>query len=177
MSQVRNFKLPIAIRQTAATAAASVVWAMRNLGGRVIAVRRVGVNAMFDGTAAASSSQYQLARFRTATPTAGAALTVVKANTDDGATTVTDARVLDTGLTPGAMTFDAAMCSMGAPRQVGACAQYVWEWSPGDPQAPAARPLLIKPQDGLCILVGVTAVIGDGLQGMIEWDEFGGAQG
>jgi hypothetical protein len=175
---IRGYNLPIAIRQTAASAADSVVWSMRNLGPgksrRAIAIRRISVNVMFDGVAAASQSQYKLCRFRDATPTIGTALTVVKQNTDDTDSIVTDARFLDTGLTVAGVTFDAAMQIMGAPRQVGACAQYVREW-PGIMSGQGSGALIIKPDDGLCLRLGVAAVIGDGIQGFIEWDEHGGA--
>lgn len=176
MPQIRGYQLPIAVRQTAATAAAACVWAMRNLGipNRPIALRRLAVNVMFDGTPAASQSQYQLARFRTVTPSLGTALTVVKQNTDDAASVVTDARFLDTGLTIAGVAFDTAAMSMGAPRQVGAGCQYVREW-PGIMDGQGSGAFIIKPTDGLCILLGATAVIGDGIQGAIEWDEIGGS--
>src|SRR3990167_1796754 len=93
-----GYLLPIRVRQTAATASGTV-WSMRALtAGKKVYVRRIVVNCMFDGTAAASTSQYNLLRFRTATPTAGTALTVVKRDTADPTSIVTDARFLDTGL-------------------------------------------------------------------------------
>jgi hypothetical protein len=176
MPAIRGYQLPIYLRQTGATAADSTVWAMRNLGvpSRAIYLRRLAVNVMFDGTAAASTSRYELRRFRTATPTNGTALTVVKQNTDEAASVVTDARFLDTGLTVAAVTFDTPAMAMGAPRQVGACASYVREW-PGMMAEQGSGAFIIKPTDGICLRLGVASVIGDNIQGWIEWDEVGGA--
>lgn len=176
MSQVRGYQLPIFIRQTAASIAGVVVWSMRNLGPgtqrRPLYLRRFQVNVMFDGTPAASQAQYQLKRFRTATPTAGTAVTVVKQNTDDGATVVTDARFLDTGLTVAGVVSDAPIMTMGGPRALGST-WYGREW-PGMLSAQGSGALIIKPDDGLLIDLGQAAVIGDGIQGWMEWDEVGG---
>lgn len=176
MSVIRSYMLPIAVRQTAATVAGKAVWAMRSLGiaPRTIYIRRILVNIMFDGTPAGSQAQYQLVRFRGATHTGGSALTVIQKNVDDAATAVTDARFLDTGLTDAGVTYDAMIASFGGTRQNAASNQYPIDW-PGHAM-PDARPLMIKDRDGLALLLGVAAVIGDGIQGFIEWDEHGGRQ-
>lgn len=163
MVRARAYALPVSVRQTGATAAASVVWAARNTSTRVVYVPRVVVVAQFDGTAAASTSRYELRRFRTATPTGGAALTV--ASLRGGAVTpgIGDARVLDTGLTLGAATKDEPLATVGAARQVASSAPLIFR--------PESGPLELLPDDGLWIELGVTAVIGDSLTGCVEFYE------
>lgn len=177
MPNIRGYRLPIALRQTAASVANSVVWAMRNLGipNRPVWLRRLQVNASFDGTAAASTSEYQLQRFRTATPSGGAALTVVKHNTDDGASVITYAEVLDTGLTVAGVDFDTSGLAIGAPRQVGASSQFDFEWEGLAAGGANSGMFIVKPTDGICLRLGVAAVIGDALRGYIYWEEAGGA--
>src|SRR5215831_6121367 len=144
MPPFRAYSLPIAIRQTAATAANAVPWAMLlpSTARRAIVMRRLIANVMFDGTAAASQSAYQLKRFRSTTPSGGTALTPIPHNLlDKGATGVSNASVvtasfLDTGLT-----------------------------------VASGRALTIDPGDGLCLALGVVAVVGDGIQGWVSWDE------
>lgn len=172
MATVRGYTLPLFIRQTSTNG--GVVWAMRNLGQKAIYVRRIMVNVLFDGTTTPSQSQYQLSRFRTATPTAGTAQTVIKRNTSSAASVVTDARFSDLGLTQGGMVIDTPMLSMGAPRTPGACAQYLYDW-PAFLTDTTREPMIVPALDGLCLVLGVVAVIGDGIQGLIEWDEAGGA--
>lgn len=169
----RSFSLPVNIRQSAATTAGNVVWAMRNLSQyRALWVRRIDLNAMFDGAPATSTSVYRLLRFTTATPTAGTAITPVPINTRGAspapASIVTDARFLDTGLTQGAMAYpEDAFALVGAPRAVGAVAFLNREW--GDFNE--TRRLVVPPGEGIAIRLGLDAVVGDTLQGNIEWFE------
>lgn len=173
MPMLRGYMLPIAVVQSAATASPATVWAMRNTSARrLVYLRQAVVNVMFTGTAAATMSQYQFVRFRTATPTGGSALTVFESNaTDPSASTVTDARFVDTGLTVAGMTFDAPLAYAGAPRQLGASAQYVFDWEPAIASEPS--PVVLAPGEGLCIQLGVAAVIGDSIMGYVEWNEMG----
>lgn len=189
MPTIRSYTLPIQVRQTATTAAGALVWAMRNLGvpGRVIYLRRLAVNVLFDGTGAASQSSYQPVRFRGATPTGGVALTPFKPNFEDAtlgaASVVTDARVLDTGLTVAGVTFDGGAtqipaASFGCQRGSGPSAQYLLDYPGYDATGFNCRePVRLKLGDGLALALGQVAVIGDGIQGLIEWDEVGGAAG
>lgn len=175
MATIRGYMLPIAFRQSAATAADSTIWAMRNLGAnRTLYIRRLVLAVSFDGTAAATTSQYEVRRFRDATPTGGTALAVVKKNTTETASAVTDARFVDTGLTVAGVTFDAPSITAGAPRQVAAVGQFVHEW-PGMAAGQSSGAFIVTGLDGLCIRNGVTAVVGDAVRGWIEWDEIGGA--
>lgn len=175
MATTRSYSLTVVVRQTAASVPGTTIWTMYNGGSRIIRLRRVMLNVQFDGAGAASDSLYGLVRFRGAVPTGGGALGVVKNNQGSGTSTVTDARLLDTGLTVAGVTFDTPFIGMSCPRTAGATAQYKMDW-PTQSQS-MTEPMIIVPLDGLAITLGNTAVIGDSIAGMIEWDEFGGPAG
>lgn len=162
------YMLPIRVRASAATAATATVWAMHNLGAKVVKIRKIYIAAAFDGTAAASVSDWQLTRFRTATPTGGSAIPVIPKKTSYGASSVTDARFLDTGLTVGAMTFDGAFAQIAGARQVGSSNAYWFVVSGLDT---IYEPIELAINDGLCIRTAVAQVIGDSISGGIEWEE------
>lgn len=163
----RVYTLPVQVRQNAATVVDALVWSARNTLAKVVQVRRIYLAAGFDGVAAMSVSQYKLIRFRTATPSGGAALAVqgLRAN---GAVTgqgITDARVLDTGLTVTSVTFDGPFAYVGAPRQLGVAVAFDYcFYADGDP-------LELVEGDGLGIRIGVTAVIGDSITGYVQFAE------
>lgn len=179
----RRYYLPIAVRQTAATASTAVVWEILNPPSslRRVHLRRLFVNVMFDGTSAASQSQYQLSRFRSTTPAAGSAQTVVKQIVSDatvGKDSVVTSRFLDTGLTVAGIAVDAPGASFGAPRTQGASCQYNMDYPAAEAVGDTLKgQLVLEPGDGLALVLGVAAVIGDGIQGWVEWDEMGGASG
>lgn len=172
MATTRSYSLTVVVRQTAASVPGTTIWTMYNGGSRIIRLRRVMLNVQFDGAGAASDSLYGLVRFRGAVPTLGGALGVIKNNQSAGASTVTDARLLDTGLTVAGISFDGPFIGMSCPRTAGATAQYKVDW-PAIAQSPL-EPMIIVPLDGLAITLSNTAVIGDSISGMIEWDEFAG---
>jgi hypothetical protein len=162
------YTIPIGIRQTSAAAADQTVWSARNLSAKTILCKRIYVACAFDGTAAPSTSRYHFARFRTATPTAGATVAPIGLRARGEivapfAIGLTDARVLDTGLTVTSVTFDTPFAFAACPRGLtGTGVTFVF--------APCT-PLDLAPNDGLCIRVGVTAVIGDSLTGWAEFEE------
>lgn len=189
MGNIRGFSLPIAVRQTATTAAAAVVWAMLNplTSKKPLYLRRLFVNVMFDGTPAASQSQYLVKRFRGTTIIDGTALTPQSHNRlDKGALGVNQvsavtAAFLDTGLTLAGITFDGAGI-VGAPavfgnaRQVAAGAQYAMDYDAMDSGSgfSGRGAFCLDIGDGVALVLGQTAVVGDGIQGYASWDEMGG---
>lgn len=167
-----EYMLPVFVRHTTAAAANSLVWAMRNLGTRSLYLTRVSLVASFSGTAAASHSRAALLRFRSATPTGGTAMTVVKMNTADGASAVTDARFLDTGLTVTGVTFDTSFLDLSCQRQVSASGVYSWSDADRLDGLRATRgKMIIAPNDGLGLRLVNAAVIGDCYAGGIAWVE------
>jgi|SRR5262245_7549336 len=179
MPNIRAFSAPIALRQTATTAANAVPWAMLlpTTAKRPITLRRFLANLSFDGTAAASTSQYQLKRFRSTTPSGGTALTPQAHNKTDfgpGAVAIPSlvaVSFLDTGLTVAGIAVDGPIISMGCARQTSAGGYYDMAWEVTETGA-SGRAITIDPGDGLAIALGLVAVIGDGIQGMISWDEW-----
>jgi hypothetical protein len=130
----------------------------------MVYLREFNLTAAFDGTAAASSSWYDLERFRTATPTGGTTLAAQSLRgvpTASLGAALTDIRFLDTGLTKGAATNDEPWFSMGCPRgATGGSVPYDWCGS-----------FEIVPGDGIWIALGVVAVIGDSIAGNMVFEE------
>lgn len=165
---VGAYMLPIFIRQSAATAGGAVVWAMRNGAALKAFIRRIFLVASFDGTAAASHSQWEIERFTTATPTAGTAISVVKKKFAGIASTVADARFLDTGLTITGVVLDNPFMYVGNPRQNGATSEFVYPYSR---DLEDQEDFTLDLNEGLAIKLTSAAVIGDSIRGYVEWDE------
>jgi len=118
------------------------------------------LSAGFNGTAAASSSIYNLIRFRTATPTGGAALTPILLS-GAGTVGIGDARVDEAGLTVTSVTFDTPWAQVGHPRQHGAVPYYQHNVA-----------LELPTGDGLGIRLGALAVAGDSITGWVTFEEY-----
>src|SRR3989304_1913436 len=67
-----NIRVPN-VRLTAAIAAGSLIWAMRYNGANILRVKSGSLQASFDGTAAATTQEYQIVRFSAANTTGGTA--------------------------------------------------------------------------------------------------------
>jgi len=165
-------------RQTVIDTAGGTFWAMRNnTSGRVIYIRRILLIVSFDGTAAATTSRFDLARFSGATPSGGTAVTLpggaIKKRTGYGNSNLLDARwIAGTagGLTMTSITVEAAFASVGVSRgvtgSVGVCSLEF-----GDAGSHPNDRFELAVGEGLAIQAGVTGVVGDMFQGCIEWDE------
>lgn len=164
------YALPVNIRQTAATVANSTVWTMRNGASKKMFLRRILLQILFDGTAAAATTlKYMLARFSAATPTGGTALTAVKMQSTFPATTLADARFLDTGLTTTGITFETEWATLAIPASVTNGVVHVPIPFIGSNEA--KEPFVLAPNEGLAIRLQNAAVIGQGISGSIHWDE------
>src|SRR3990172_1354832 len=67
-----NIRVPN-VRLTAAIAAGSLIWALRYNGANILRVKSGSLQASFDGTAAATTQEYQIVRFSAANTTGGTA--------------------------------------------------------------------------------------------------------
>jgi len=155
-------------RLTAAIAVNSAIYAFRNGASKVIKIKRIYLICGFDGTAAATTSCYQLQRFSAATPSGGTALTAIKKKTTLGASTIVDARYnYAAALTVTGITFETSFVETGCARQVNAV--QILQMCAG----PETQESIIElqPNEGLAIRLGVAAVIGDNIGGYIEWEE------
>jgi hypothetical protein len=165
-------------RDTAARTAAGAFFAIRNnTSGRTIYIRRIVMTATFDGTGAATTSRLDLARFSGATPSGGTAITLpggaIKKRNSYGSSNLLDARFITGtagGLTMAGTTVETAFACFGVARgATGGSATFIQEF--GSAGAYPTDRFELATGEGLCVLAGVTGVIGDGFIGSIEWDE------
>ena len=159
-------------RFTAAIAGSNVIWGIHNGNSLTMRVRRVVVQAGFDGAAAATTSEFQLSRFSAASGTnftGGAAIGAVKRATSMNVSTFAAASFnYGAALGVAGITFDAdQFLSWGVQRQVSA--NVALEMRSADPQYESI--ITLAPNEGLCIRCGVATVIGDSIGGMVEWTE------
>lgn len=171
MPVLRGYSVGVAIRQSAATVASSLVWSLLNTSlTKTLFIRRITMNVLFDGTGAPSSALYNMGRHRTGTPTGGVA-TPAALRDDKNPASQTLVQVLDTGITPVATPDAAKILAMSVPRGTsGGSCYYNFEW-PTLPDEGDGDGISIAPGVGLGIYLGAIAVIGDGLVGSVEWDE------
>lgn len=158
------YSLPISIRQSAGTAAGTIVWSMRNnsLSPKIIMIERINLVMSFDaGTPLTRASlRYELVRFNTATPTGGTSISPTMMDSNAPATLVTDARFADTGLSVTGVVFENSFASIGCPASDGASSSYSRD-----------IPIKLAAGEGLAIRLNVAAVVGQGLFGEIIWSE------
>lgn len=162
----------INVRQSAATAANSTIWTMRNVSGpATVYIRHIRLMVSFDGTAAATTTlRYDLMRFDTATPTGGTAVTVVKKRSTYGTSVVSDVRFLDTGLTTTGVNFGAAFHTVGLAASVtNGIMEEDLDYATSIERYNA--PFELASGEGLAIRLNVAAVVGLSIRGSVTWDE------
>jgi hypothetical protein len=168
---VGSYLLPISIRQTAASEAGVTVWSMRNGATYTCNVKSIHLVMGFDGTASLGAVElsYCIQRFSTATPSGGTALTAIKKRSADGASSIADARYLDTGLTVTSVVFETDAIVLGLPgTATGICVPFNIPLEiPG--QKYGTFDLAVN--EGLCIRLKTAAIVGQELSGFIQWDE------
>jgi hypothetical protein len=151
------------IRQSAATAAGAVVWAMRNPvgSGKTIFIERIYLNGDFNATTPVGRVllSYALRRFTGADPTGGTLLTPGKNDTDDVDSVVTVMRQLDTGL-GGAMVLETGHVGLIGFPSFGTF---------GSPYVRNETSIKLKPGEGLAIALNAAAIVGQELSGEITW--------
>lgn len=165
-----SYVADINVRQTAASAIGTTIWTMRNTGALTALIRQISLIMAFDGTAAAATTlRYDIARFSGATPTGGTAVTPVKKRNSYGASSVTDLRFLDTGLTTTGITFESAFHTIALPVSVtsGNAQLHLPFTLPGERYSPFE----LATGEGLAIRLNVAAVIGLSLTGSVHWDD------
>lgn len=159
------YSAPVNIRQTAATAANSTVWTMRNAAAstKTVYIERITLLMAFDTATPITRSlqRYDLVRFSAATPTAGTAITVVSMDSSNAATGVTDVRFVDTGLTTTGVTFGAAFATIACPATDATTTQFSRD----------GIALKLAPGEGFCIRLTVAAVAGQSVAGEVVWSE------
>lgn len=153
-------------RFTGALAAGTMLFSMRNSTTRRLKIVRTVLIASFDGTAAATTAQYSVRRFTTATPTAGTALTllVVPEDTTKPATQIADARcaTASAGLTITSVVVGnpivGVACSRGGTGQTTVIDH--------------SQDIVLNSSEGICVQYDGTGVIGDALTVTMYWGEY-----
>lgn len=163
---INYYSAPVAIDQTAATAANATVWSMRNPSAstRTVYIERIYLNTTYDDATPVTRQtvRYNLCRFSTATPTAGTVITAIKMDNANPLTQVTDIRFLDTGLTTTGVVFESAFATLSQPATGGiGGTNFVLD----------KTSLKLAAGEGLCIRLATAALNGIGLCGQIVWSE------
>jgi hypothetical protein len=160
------YMLPIGVRLSAAVAAGSKIWAMRNGASKRMLISRILLRSGFDGTAATSSALYEFMRFADATPSGGTAISPVKKDTTYAASTLADARYNGAAaLTVTSVTFEDAFLQHYSARQLNHVSALNLEFDD------MSRMIVLNPNEGLAIELNVVAVVGDTISGAIYWLE------
>lgn len=163
-----SIRVPCA-RLTAAVAAASLIWAMRYNGANILRVKSGSLQASFDGTAAATTSEYQIVRISAANPTGGTAIQPVATDTTYAIPSI-DARFnYAAALTVAGVTIATEFAAeWGTQRQVSATNMLLI----ANRQALYSSFLDLRAGEGIAIRLGVVAVVGDALGGYFELQEY-----
>ena len=166
---------PVTVRQSAASAAAVVAWALWNPTGsvKIVHVRSIQLQMFFDGTAAATLMKYELIKYTGVTALTGAvAVSALHKRTSLSGAKVSSAGVLDTGIT---MTGGAAQVGIpiGAQGRVTQTATNFQSTLLGPLSANErgtinAMAIELAAQEALAIRLLATAVIGDNIVGLVE---------
>jgi hypothetical protein len=159
-----EYVVPVSIRQSANTAANATVWAMRVDPGasKSVFIERIYLSASFDaGTPIGRALlRYSIGGFGSATPTGGTSLSVISLDSANPASVVTDARLLDTGLTTSGVNFQSPAFGVGVPACDGSVVPFDFTGA-----------IRLQPGQGLYIRLFTAAVIGLGLNGYVQWKE------
>lgn len=161
-----RYAAAFSLRQTAASAANTTVFSMRNAAAstKVVFIEKMIFNMSFNATApvARTNLSYIMQRFNTATPTGGTVIVVGKMDADDAATSVTDVRFLNTGLTVAGVVFETGVQALiYSPNSGTAVSNYTDD----------AVGIKLKAGEGLAMLLGAAAIIGQEIGGVIVWSE------
>lgn len=154
------------IRQTATTAAGSTIWTLRHPTGtgKYVYIERLYLVMNFDVATPVTRQtlRYQFARFSTATPTGGTALTAVKSDSTLSNSIITDIRQLDTGLTMTSVVVESAFMTIGRPAVDGSGPSILDISDLG---------FVLAPGEGFCIQLDQNALTGQTINGTVWWSE------
>jgi hypothetical protein len=162
----------VLIRQSATTAANTMVWSLFNTSSTIFnRIRSVRLAVVFDQTATgATTKAYYLQRIATAVPSGGTAITPTTKRTGD-ASSIADVRFADTGYTTTSMTTVASpFCKIAIPISatgtinVMALPFYIM----GER---LFSPIELGQNEGIGIFLNEQTAIGMGIAGQVEWDE------
>ena len=162
----------ILVRQSAATAAGAVVWAIRNPYFNItVSIMKIYLQLSFDGTGTNILMRYELIKGTGCTAMSGGAIVVPLIKRTSIGQSNTEIRVLDTGLTLTGVTFDSSFHTM----TWGRMAPSTSVQSPSPPYLLdySKYPIELATNEVLAIRNGPTnnSVIGDTVIGSVEFVE------
>lgn len=167
-----SFLSNILLRQSATTAADSLVWSLFNTSSTVkMRIRSIRQIIMFDGTTAAATTRaYYWQRTGTAAPTGGSTITPTKKRSGSNAS-VADLRFVDTGLTRGSnASVGSPFIKLATPISVtGNAIPFLGQF-----HVMAERlisPIELGQNEGIGLFLNEQTTIGFGTAGVVEWDE------
>lgn len=157
-------------RHTAADAAESVIYAMRNpvSSGKLLEISRLTLTTGFDGASATSESGHGWRRFSGASPTGGSSPARIKHSTrvksigTSGASVVTDASIKEGAVLTLAAAFEGYFDEQVIPMAVGSVIKSITEYWPR---------FQLQPGEGIALSNTLVAVIGLTASGFVEWEE------
>ncbi len=164
----------VKVRQSATTGAGVVVWGLYNSSStKIVHIRRMLLEAYFDGTGAVTVMEYEIGKMTGITTfSGGTVVTPSHKITSQSGAQVSSARVLDTGVTTTGGTFQGQCMVIAAPRNTLSATAY----SPV-----VVFPIQMNNNDGvvmqlvqneaLVIRQLTTSVVGDRIQGFVDFSE------
>lgn len=163
----------VKVTATGTAAANTIIWVLRNSGsaGRVLYISRIYIQCAFNGTGAATEQRYQFLKYTGVTAFGGSptAITPLLKRTSLGAPPDVSAAFLDTGLTltngvAGAIWWEVIWNRLthSATQAGGISGQYL---APVNDE----QPLELAANEALAITNGATQVVGDIVQGAVEF--------
>lgn len=163
---ISYYSLPVNVRSSSTGVAAnSTIWSMRNdpSSSVTVIIETISLNMSFDmGTPLTRSLQrYDFIRFSAATPTGGTAITPDPTMSSSPTSQITDARLLDTGLTTTGLSFGNPFLTVGVPATDSAVVNY----------ENSTMKIYLSPGEGLCIRLNNASVQGQSITGFIQWSE------
>lgn len=163
-SAVNAYAARMNVRQTAATVGGLVVWAMTNPSGstKSVYLEKINVCTSFDAVTLVSNAliRWSLLRFTGATPTGGTVVNVSEMDNSNPATSVTDIRFLDTGLTfTGSLETPYAVIAV--PGVQGSTNPYKFD----------LQSFVLAPGEGFALTTSSTAAAGAAVVGNVIWSE------
>lgn len=141
-------------------------WAMHNGGDKKVFIHSIRVKLGFSGIAEASRSKYKICRFASIPATGGTAIDVIKKNNDYPASSVTDVRRSQAGLTVAGIVFESNFGSLANTNQLNNDMTSLLSFGEN-----AQDRLILNKNEGIAFLSDSAIVLGSWMIGEIHWDE------
>ncbi|HEY0092082.1 MAG TPA: hypothetical protein VGB43_06295 [Flavobacterium sp.] len=143
-------------------AVGTTYWTMKNTGIKTAYITKLEMKVGFSGTAAATKSVYEIARFSGTTPSGGATIAAIKKSNAMVTPSIGDIRVAAAGVTTTGITFEQPWHIIAHTNQLNIDHAQDIHFD---------VPLQLAPGEGLAIRASTILVAGSYLVGCIRWEE------